>query len=313
MIVVAMSVDDIAACSRRSTQSPALPSNSNNRQIYDICVCIVQSCHIILTCQRHSPAPKHRQVYNALRAEIRRACAAGPASAERSRAGQEFGASRITVGRAVRDLQQEGLVERRAGSGTFVRRRATAAGRLSFGLLIPDLAETEILEPICQGLMAAPARARARVLWGARPGAPAPEGTSGVGAVPAVHRSPRVWRVLRAARADAGKDAVNGASSPRSTRPESRSCCSIAGPARTEPRGPRPRRHRQPPRRVQITEHLLRLGARRIAFVGVGECRLDGGRAPGRLPRSALHAHGAPVDHALARRARADRRDAVRG
>ena len=35
---------------------------------------------------------------------------------------KRFGASRITVGRAVRELRQRGLVERRAGSGTFVAR-----------------------------------------------------------------------------------------------------------------------------------------------------------------------------------------------
>ena len=47
--------------------------------------------------------------------------------------GRTFGASRITVGRAVRDLQAPGLVERRAGSGTYVtaatgpRRRCRSA------------------------------------------------------------------------------------------------------------------------------------------------------------------------------------------
>src|SRR5438309_747044 len=67
---------------------------------------------------------------------------------------RQFGASRITVGRAVRDLQQAGLVERRAGSGSFVRAaRARPSPGLSFGLLIPDLGETEIFEPICQGMM----------------------------------------------------------------------------------------------------------------------------------------------------------------
>ena len=34
---------------------------------------------------------------------------------------RRFGVSRITVGRAVHDLQQRGLVDRVAGSGTFVR------------------------------------------------------------------------------------------------------------------------------------------------------------------------------------------------
>ena len=78
-----------------------------------------------------------------------------------------FGASRITVGRAVKDLQSKGLVERRAGSGTYV---AGARGRsLAFGLLIPDLGETEVFEPICQGMMAS-SLARGHVLvWGHGP------------------------------------------------------------------------------------------------------------------------------------------------
>ena len=33
---------------------------------------------------------------------------------------KRFGASRITVGRALRELQQAGLVQRRKGSGTYV-------------------------------------------------------------------------------------------------------------------------------------------------------------------------------------------------
>ena len=78
-----------------------------------------------------SGSPKHQQVHRALRREIQ----AGqwkpgdrlPSEAELV---QRFGASRITVGRAVRDLQREGLVERRAGSGTFVTRTARFGGAL---------------------------------------------------------------------------------------------------------------------------------------------------------------------------------------
>lgn len=76
-----------------------------------------------------------------------------------------FGLSRITVGRALRDLQVAGLVERRAGSGTFVRRAPASAG-LSFGLLIPDLGESEIFEPICQGMMASPLAREHALVWG---------------------------------------------------------------------------------------------------------------------------------------------------
>jgi len=50
--------------------------------------------------------------------------------------GRRFGASRITVGRALRDLQTAGLVERRAGSGTFVRVPHAHARAQAFGVLI---------------------------------------------------------------------------------------------------------------------------------------------------------------------------------
>src|SRR5215208_1030596 len=99
-------------------------------------------------------APKYQQVFSALRRDIQSGRLASgdrlPSEADLVRL---FGASRITVGRAVRDLQAAGLVERRAGSGTFVRTPAKSTG-LSFGLLIPDLGETDIFEPICQGMMA---------------------------------------------------------------------------------------------------------------------------------------------------------------
>src|SRR2546423_1299617 len=94
----------------------------------------------------HGHAPKYRQVYTTLRREIQ-AGKGGPGERLPSEAQlvNTFGTSRITVGRAVRELQAGGLVERRAGSGTYVTRpRADAA--LSFGLLIPDLGETEIFE-----------------------------------------------------------------------------------------------------------------------------------------------------------------------
>ena len=51
---------------------------------------------------------------------------------------QRFGASRITVGRAVRELQERGLLDRVAGSGTYVRGAAKGPREgLLFGLVIP--------------------------------------------------------------------------------------------------------------------------------------------------------------------------------
>jgi GntR family transcriptional regulator, arabinose operon transcriptional repressor len=80
---------------------------------------------------------------------------------------KKFGISRITVGRALRELQNRGLVDRIAGSGTYVRRgRGHGEVPLIFGLLIPDLGEKEIFEPICQGIANARQASSHALLWG---------------------------------------------------------------------------------------------------------------------------------------------------
>jgi LacI family transcriptional regulator len=66
-------------------------------------------------------------------------------------------------------LQSEGLIERRAGSGTYVRASAPATAASStrqLGLLIPGLGNTEIFELIC-GELASLARVHEHsLLWG---------------------------------------------------------------------------------------------------------------------------------------------------
>src|ERR1700722_10929524 len=79
---------------------------------------------------------------------------------------QKFGTSRITIGRALRELKERGIVERVAGSGTFVSAGSRTRDGLLFGLLIPDLGETEIFEPICQGMAGAPQTTPHALLWG---------------------------------------------------------------------------------------------------------------------------------------------------
>jgi len=76
-----------------------------------------------------------------------------------------FGASRPTVNRALRDLQLSGVIDRRAGSGSYVRADASARGYL-FGLLIPELGRTEIFEPICSGMADAQHGSHHALLWG---------------------------------------------------------------------------------------------------------------------------------------------------
>jgi GntR family transcriptional regulator of arabinose operon len=111
--------------------------------------------------------PKHEDVCRALRQEIQQGrWKPGDRLPSEADLVERFGVSRITIGRAVRDLQQAGLVSRRAGSGTFVQPRTRGAGARSFGLLIPDLGDTEIFESICQGMMASPLAAKHALLWG---------------------------------------------------------------------------------------------------------------------------------------------------
>lgn len=113
--------------------------------------------------------PKYQLVFENLRQEILSGqYRAGQKIPSEAHLEKRFGASRITIGRAVRDLCHQGLVERRAGSGTFVRPTPPApavASGLSFGLLIPDLGRTDIFEFICQGMAEAPHAQEHALLW----------------------------------------------------------------------------------------------------------------------------------------------------
>lgn len=76
-----------------------------------------------------------------------------------------FAASRPTVNRALREMQLAGMIERRAGSGSYVRADAAARG-YTFGLLIPELGRTEVFEPICRGMAEAQHGSHHVLLWG---------------------------------------------------------------------------------------------------------------------------------------------------
>ena len=116
------------------------------------------------------PGPKYRQVYDALLQQIRAGMAVGQRLPSEADLVRQFGASRITVGRALRDLQVAGLIERRAGSGSFVRApRPPAVQSQAFGVLMPEVGDVEIFEPICQGLLESPEAQRHVLVWGSRP------------------------------------------------------------------------------------------------------------------------------------------------
>ena len=115
---------------------------------------------------RSTTVPRHRQIYEHLhRAIINGEYAAGERLPSELELGRQFDTSRITVAKAVNELQKQGLVSRRAGSGTHVRARNLEAGHV-FGLLIPDLGRTEIFEPICHGMMRSPIASPHSLLWG---------------------------------------------------------------------------------------------------------------------------------------------------
>jgi GntR family transcriptional regulator of arabinose operon len=78
---------------------------------------------------------------------------------------RRYRSSRMTVFRAMHELQSMGMVTRRVGSGTFVSSHSHA-GSLVFGLIIPELGQTEIFEVICKGMMEAPLAAQHSLLWG---------------------------------------------------------------------------------------------------------------------------------------------------
>jgi DNA-binding LacI/PurR family transcriptional regulator len=109
---------------------------------------------------------KHRRVFDYLHASIQSGqLKAGDRLPSEAELGELFDASRITVAKAVLDLQRMGLVTRRPGAGTHVLGQHGATGR-SFGLLIPELGLTEIFEPICHGMMRSPVARPDALLWG---------------------------------------------------------------------------------------------------------------------------------------------------
>src|SRR5258708_32433989 len=54
---------------------------------------------------------------------------------------KRFGASRITVGRALRELQQAGVVQRRKGAGNYVGNASPREISPALGVLTPNLGE----------------------------------------------------------------------------------------------------------------------------------------------------------------------------
>src|SRR5271168_1383491 len=111
-------------------------------------------------------APMHRVIYDTLLAEIHQGeFRSGDRLPSEVELCERFQSSRITVAKAINSLQHEGLVVRRAGSGSYVQLTAPVTS-YQFGLLIPELGSTEIFEPICQGIMQSPQAKSHSLIWG---------------------------------------------------------------------------------------------------------------------------------------------------
>jgi DNA-binding LacI/PurR family transcriptional regulator len=116
--------------------------------------------------KENAEPPKYLRIVESLRASLE----AGryrngerlPSEAELVR---KFGVSRMTAVKAMQHLQQEGLLVRRTGSGSYAAESATGEKPV-FGLIIPDLGETEIFEPICKGMSSSPNTAGHSLSWG---------------------------------------------------------------------------------------------------------------------------------------------------
>ena len=256
--------------------------------------------------------PKYQQVYTSLRRDIESGRLKRgdrvPSEAELVRT---FGASRITVGRAVRELQRAGLVERRVGSGTYVKGAQKIARALSFGLLIPDLGETEIFEPICQGMMASPLAREHALVWG--PSSP----STGSGQTPSTSRvrAERAWQLCRHY---IDRKVAGVFFAPLELMPEKDDVNLRIADALDAARipivlldrtvVPYPRRGHHDlvgidNRRAGyvITDYVIGAGSKRVAFLGMPHtaATVDAREAG---YREALYASGLAVDRALARR-----------
>lgn len=214
---------------------------------------------------------------------------------------RRFGVSRPTVARALQELKQQVFLERRAGSGTYLRRERgmpVSQGLRHLGLIVPGLGQVEIFDVIC-GELAGLARVdELGMHWGGGAG-PAegagmsvPEaeelcaryiagGVSGVFFAPFEHAGDNeaANRRITERLSHAGIPVVL---LDRDLCPfPKRSCFDLVGIDNFAGG-------------YLLAEHLLKLGHRRLAFVarpfsaGTVEARQAGVRA-------AMQAHGVPV------------------
>jgi GntR family transcriptional regulator of arabinose operon len=257
--------------------------------------------------------PKYQQVLDTIKTDI----LSGryqPGQKLPSEAGllKRFGMSRITVGRALRELQQAGLVQRRAGSGTYVASASSDDSGLLFGLLVPNPGDTEIFGPICQGMSEAPQARKNALLWGniAADHGMKDEQTRQLCKQYIAKKVAGVFfaPLERTAASDETNDRVISALELAGIPVVLLDRCFL----------PYPKRSRHDlvgidHRRAgyTITEHLLEVGCRRIAFVAYSN---SASTVAARIAgyREALFVAGIPVEPALVQRLNSDDESEVR-
>ena len=97
--------------------------------------------------------PRSRQIYESLRSRIDNGeLLPGAKLPTEVQLMQHFAVSRTTVSRALRDLELQGLIRRRRGSGTYVRDLAPTTEHLDLAFLVPWVESGEGL-PYVEGLI----------------------------------------------------------------------------------------------------------------------------------------------------------------
>ena len=114
--------------------------------------------------------PKHRRIYAALRHDI----LTGKHSTDGKFPSEgmlirRFGVSRITIRRAMDDLKNEGFLEGRSGSGTYLSALARHATGM-IGLVIPDYSSSQFFRRLGDELVLAGKNAGYTMLLGSLPG-----------------------------------------------------------------------------------------------------------------------------------------------
>src|SRR5438128_8959883 len=113
---------------------------------------------------RAASKPKHTQLFEAINRAIEKgAFVPGQRLPTEAELMQQYGVSRTTVTRTLRDLEHRGVIWRRRGSGTFVKEIERTATE-QFGMLVHGIERGSIFLSVYETLARAGDRTGAHVL-----------------------------------------------------------------------------------------------------------------------------------------------------